>query len=160
VVQIKVTRKGVSIDDMAKRFGIDAKELARETMYGIANQIAVNSPVDSGTYAVNHEVALRSGSFQANKVRPEDRSRESRDGVAHIPNARQIGLQNMVDDINSIVEGKSQNYVFRNPMAYAAMIEAGETGNKTGSPPVYASAAREAPRIIQEVAQRIASRNR
>jgi hypothetical protein len=159
MTQIKVSRKGVSFDEMAKKFEIDVEELKKETMYGIANQIAVNSPVDSGTYAVNHEVALRSGSFQANKTRPDDRSRESRDGVAHIPNARQIGLQNMVDDINSVDISKN-TFVFRNPMAYAAMIEAGETGDKTGSPPVYASAAREAPRIIQEVAQRIASRNR
>jgi hypothetical protein len=159
MTQIKVSRKGVSFDEMAKQFGINVEQLKKETMYGIANKIAVNSPVDSGTYAVNHEVALRSGSFQANKTRPDDRSRESRDGVAHIPNARQIGLQNMVDDINSVDISKN-TFVFRNPMAYAAMIEAGETGDKTGSPPVYASAAREAPRIIQEVAQRIASRNR
>ena len=159
MVQMRVTRKGVSFDEMSKQFGIDIDQLKKETMYGIANEIAVNSPVDSGTYAVNHEVGLRSGSFEATKTRPDDRSRESRDGVAHIPNARQIGLTNMVNDIDSLDLSKD-TFVFRNPMAYAAMIEAGLTGDKTGRPPVYASAKREASRIIQQVAQKIKSRSR
>ena len=159
MTQVRVQRRGVDFNQVAKDFAVDIEQLKKETMFGIADRIAVNSPVDSGTYAVSHEVGLRSGSFTANKTRPEDRSRLSRDGAAHIPEARQIGLQNMVDDINSLDMSKD-TFVFRNPMAYSAMIESGMTGDVTGNPPVYAAAMREAPNIIQEVAQKIKSRNR
>ena len=159
MVQIRVQRKGVDFDQTAKQFGIDVKELKKSVLQDMAKSIAMNSPVDSGTYAVNHEVGLRSGSFQANKTRLDERSRVSRDGVAHIPNAREIGERNMLDDIERLDLSKD-TFAIRNPMAYAALIEAGETGNITGNPPVYASTAREAPSIIQRVAQAIAARNR
>ena len=159
MVQMRVQRSGVDFAQVAKDLELDIEELKRETMLDMAQTISDNSPVDSGTYAVNHEVRLRSGSFQATKTRPDERSRVSRDGRAHIPNAREIGLRNMQDDINSLDLSKS-TFVFRNPMAYAALIEAGETGDVTGSPPVYGATLREAPAIIDRVARAIAARNR
>jgi len=159
MAQYRVKRSGADFEQVAKQFSIDVQELKRETMLDMAKTISMNSPVDSGTYAVNHEVRLRSGSFQATKTRPDDRSRLSRDGRAHIPNAREIGLRNMQDDINSLDLSKD-TFVFRNPMVYAALIEAKVTGDKTGNPPVYAATVREAPAIIDRVARAIAARNR
>lgn len=159
MVQVRVQRKGVDFNQAAKQWGVDVERLKEGVLQDMAESIAMNSPVDSGTYAVNHEVGLRSGSFQANKTRPDERSRVSRDGVAHIPNAREIGLRNMLDDIERLDLSKD-TFVLRNPMAYAALIEAGVTGDVTGNPPVYGATVREAPSIIQRVAQSIASRNR
>jgi hypothetical protein len=159
MVQYRVKRSGADFEQVAKDLELDIEELKRETMLDMAQSIAMNSPVDSGTYAVNHEVGLRSGSFQATKTRPDDRSRLSRDGKAHIPNAREIGLRNMQNDIGALDLSKD-TFVFRNPMAYAGLIEAGVTGDKTGNPPVYAATVREAPAIIARVAAVIAARNR
>lgn len=154
MTQVKVQRKGMDFDQIAKELKIDVQELKKETMQGMAVEIAVNSPVDSGYYVRNHEVRLRSGSFQANKTKPANAPKSSNPNAA-----RQDGVSNMFADIEALDLSKD-TFVFRNAMAYAAMIEAGVTGDVTGNPPVYASAAREAPRIIQEVAQRIAARNR
>jgi len=159
MVQYSVKRSGADFAKVAKDLEIDIEELKRETMLDMAKTISMNSPVDSGTYAVNHEVRLRSGSFQATKTRPDERSRVSRDGKAHIPNAREIGLRNMQDDIGGLDLSKD-TFVFRNPMAYAGLIEAQATGDKTGNPPVYAATVREAPAIIDRVARAIAARNR
>lgn len=154
MVQVKVQRKGMDFSKIAQELSIDIKELKKETMQDMAVQIALNSPVDTGYYVRNHEVRLRSGSFQANKTKPADAKKSANPNAA-----RQDGLNNMFADIESLDLDKN-TFVFRNKMAYATLIEAGVTGDVTGNPPVYAAAAREAPRIIQEVAQRIAARNR
>lgn len=154
MVQVKVQRKGMDFSKIAQELSIDIKELKKETMQDMAVQIALNSPVDTGYYVRNHEVRLRSGSFQANKTKPADAKKSANPNAA-----RQDGLNNMFADIESLDLDKN-TFVFRNKMAYAALIEAGVTGDVTGNPPVYAATVREAPRIIQEVAQRIASRNR
>jgi len=159
MTQMRVQRKGLDFNKVADEIGIDIKRLKEGTMVQMAGVIAANSPVDSGYYVKNHEVALRSGSFKSNAIRPPDAERNSRGGNVSAASARQEGFNLMVEEIKQL-DLASENFVFRNRMAYAGLIEAGETGDKTGSPPVYASAAREAPRIIQEVAQKIASRNR
>ena len=159
-MRVTVTTKGNSIEAQTDLIGSKLRELKSDVLVGLSDVISSQSPLDSGTYAISHKVTAGRGAPSGVKTRNPDAKRMSRDGVAQYPNARQQGFQNMVGEINSI-DMDSDVFVISNPMDYAALIEARVTGKKTGgSPPPYASAVREAPRIIQEVAQRIASRNR
>ena len=159
MVQVRVVRKGMDFNKIAEEIGVDVKRLKEGTMIQMAGVITANSPVDSGYYVKNHEVSLRSGSFQSNAIRPPDAERNSRGGNVNAAAARQEGFNLMVEEIKQL-DLASENFVFRNRMAYSGLIEGGATGYKTGNPPVYAAAVREAPQIIQEVAQRIAARSR
>lgn len=162
-MQLKVQRKGAIFEDFAKAYGIeDVKELKLGVMNQMAVEIVNNSPVDSGTYVTNHEAGLRSGSFKATAKRSDKAPRRTKGDNVSIRGKRAEGLALLRDDIKQL-DLEAETFVFRNPMEYASLIEAGVTSgheNSSGNPPVYAATVREAPRIIQEVAQRIASRNR
>jgi len=146
MVQVRVVRKGLDFDQIAKDIGMDVKELKKRTLTKMATDIARSSPVDSGNYARNHEVALRSGSFQAGGIRPDSDSRISRDGTAQYPNAQEEGLRFMLEDIQQ-VDLASENFVFRNIMAYAGIVE--------GKHAVYARAVRDVGQTIQEEVRKI-----
>lgn len=135
MVQMKVQVKGLDLDSIAGELGQQVGALKYRTLVNMAESIAKASPVDSGNYARNHEVGLRSGSFKPDGIRPNEHSRVSRDGVAQYPNAREEGLQGMLDDINgfgllnkaggirSLADPQLSTFVFRNRMTYAKYVE-------------------------------------
>ena len=149
MVQFRVVRKGMDFNKLAEEIGMDVKELKKRTLTKMATDIARNSPIDSGNYARNHEVALRSGSFQAGGIRPDSDKRLSRDGQAQYPNAREEGLKFMLEEIQK-VDLASENFVFRNIMNYARYVE--------GEFAVYARAITDISQAIQETARDIRSR--
>ena len=149
MVQVRVVRKGMDFNKIAEEIGVDVKELKKRTLTKMATDIARSSPVDSGNYARNHEVGLRSGSFQAGGIRPDSDKRLSRDGQAQYPNAQEEGLRFMLEDIQQ-VDLASENFVFRNIMNYARYVE--------GEHAVYARAIRDVPQTIQETARDIRNR--
>ena len=157
--QMRVQRRGVDFNKVAQDLGIDIEELKEGVLSEMATMLVNLSPVDSGTYVKNHEIGLRSGSFQATGRRAPNAPRRSKGDPVDVNSAKSTARQLLADDIAQ-VDLKAESFVIRNGMEYAGLIEAGVTGGKTGSPPVYASTVREAPRMIQEVAQRIAARNR
>ena len=158
--QLSVQRRGVNFEQFAEKFKIDVKELKEGVLSEMADMLVARSPVDSGTYVKNHEIGLRSGSFQATGRRDPNAPRRSRGDPVDIGAAKSTARQLLADDIAQI-DLAAESFVIRNGMEYAGLIEAGVTGNKPpGNPPVYAATVREAPRMIQEVAQRIAARNR
>lgn len=146
MVQVRVVRKGMDFNKIAEEIGMDVKELKKRTLTKMATDIARNSPVDSGYYARNHEVGLRSGSFQANAIRPNDAPRKSRGEPVNESAAREEGLRFMLDDIQQ-VDLASENFVFRNIMNYARYVE--------GEHAVYARAIRDVSQAIQETARDI-----
>lgn len=157
--QLSVQRRGVNFDQFAEKFKIDVKELKEGVLSEMATMLVDLSPVDSGTYVKNHEIGLRSGRFQATGRRDPNAPRRSRGNPVDINSAKSTARQLLADDIAQ-VDLAAESFVIRNGMEYASLIEASKTGTKTGNPPVYAATVREAPRMIQEVAQRIAARNR
>ena len=159
MVQMRVQRKGVDFNKVAEELKVDVEELKKGVLSEMADMLVNLSPVDSGTYVKNHEIGLRSGSFSATGRRDPNAPRRSRGDAVDTNAAKSTGRQLLADDIAQ-VDLAAETFVIRNIMEYAGLIEAGVTGRKTGNPPVYAATVREAPRMIQEVAQRIASRNR
>ena len=160
MTQFSVQRKGVGFDEVAKQWGIDVKELKEGVLSDMAEMLVNLSPVDSGTYVKNHAIGLRSGSFQATGMRDPNAPRRSRGESVSVSGAKSEARQLLADDIAQ-VDLAAESFVIRNGMECSKYIEAGVRGTKSGyGPPPYASTVREAPRIIQEVAQRIASRNR
>lgn len=159
MTQFKVQRRGVDLNKAAEQWGIDVKELKEGVLSEMADMLVALSPVDSGTYVKNHEIGLRSGSFMATGRRDPNVPRISRGDAVDVSGAKTTGRQLLADDIAQ-VDLAAESFVIRNIMEYAGLIEAGVTGRKTDNPPVYAATVREAPRMVQEVAQRIAARNR
>lgn len=153
-MQIKAFTKGKTIDEQATALGQQLGALKYRALVNMAEVISQTSPVDSGNYARNHEVALRSGSFQADGIRPDNDKRISRDGSAQYPNAKAEGLEGMKQDINgfgllnraggirSLADPQQSNFVFRNRMEYANFVEQEHA--------VYAQARREVMALIAE----------
>lgn len=158
MVQVRVQRKGASFKDIAEQYKIDVEELKRGTLNQMAIEIVENSPVDSGTYVRNHQMGLRSGSFQATGRRDNDAPRISRGDAVNAQSEKATGLSQLRDDIKQ-ADMSAESFVFRNPMIYANKVESGWPSGAPGYA-VYSRSVREASRIIQEVAQRIKSRNR
>ena len=154
MVQVKVFTKGMSIDDQAKALAQDIGALKYRTLNNMADLIADTSPVDSGTYARNHEVALRSGSFKSNVVRDPNAPRISRGESVDVQGAREAGRAAMKADINgfgllnaagsirSLADPEQNNFVFRNAVAYASYVEAEHA--------VYSQARREIGNAISD----------
>jgi len=149
MVQVRVKSSGLDFNKIAKELGQDVKNLKKDFMGSMAEVIAQTSPLDSGNYARSHEVALRSGSYTSTQMRPDTDSRLSRDGSAQYPNAREEGLSNMQNSIDSIDLSKD-TFVFRNPMAYSSMVEAEHA--------VYSQAKREVAALLAQSVAKVRSR--
>ena len=151
MVQIRVQTRGMDFSRMAQELEQDIRDLKKNTLESMASTIAQVSPVDSGFYARNHQVAMRSGSFAAMKQRPDSAPRRSKGQAVDEAAARTAGLQSMMSGIASIdLDGES--FVFRNPMSYSALVEAEHA--------VYGRTIRETAAIIDQEIARIAARNR
>jgi len=150
MVQVRVQTKGMDLNQIAKDLEQDVKDLKERTLMSMAEVIAQTSPVDSGYYARNHEVGLRSGSFASTSIRPNSAPRRSRGESVDVQGARSQGLSNMLSDIASL-DMESENFVFRNPMAYSSLVETEHA--------VYARARREVSQILAEEVARIKARN-
>ena len=157
-MQAKAFTKGMKIDEQAKRLRQQVGALKYRTLVNMAELISQTSPVDSGNYARNHEVAVRSGSFQADGIRPDSDSRISREGSAQYPNARSEGLEGMMADIQGFgllnragqirsLADSEQNFVFRNRMSYANFVEREHQ--------VYAQARREIGNAIADAVAQV-----
>jgi hypothetical protein len=154
MTQAKAFVKNMDFDVIARDLRQQVGALKYRTLVNMAEVISQVSPVDSGYYASTHEVALRSGSYTSNQVRPEEASRVSREGSPEIPDARNKGFENMKADIDgfgllnaagavrSLADPGQNNFVFRNPMEYSSIVEA-EHG-------VYAQTKREVARLVND----------
>jgi len=153
-MQMRVTVKGMNIEEQSRELGQQVSSLLYNTLNSIAEVIAQTSPVDSGTYARNHEVALRSGSFTPDVIRDPDAPRLSRGAAVDVEAARAAGLAGMKADIDAFglvnnagrqlgsIAYTEQNFVFRNPVTYASKVEELDG--------VYALAKREVGNAIAE----------
>lgn len=146
MAQYRAISRLTGIQNLPQEFGEAVDKLKRKVLIEMAISIAGRSPVDSGYYARNHTVALRSGSFTRNKARPDDVPRRSKGQAVDVAGARNDGLSKMLGEISGI-NIKSNNFVFRNPMLYAGLVE-GKYG-------VYAQTRREMTAIVREAVQNI-----
>lgn len=141
MVQYRAIDKGARMEDVIREFGRDVEELKREVLTSMAENIAQTSPVDTGTYARNHQVRLRSGSFQPSVTIPENAPRHVDPGPP-----RSDGLQKMLADIAGMDMSKN-TFVFRNATTHARFVEEKRA--------VYAQVRREVNRMIQDALYKV-----
>lgn len=141
MVQYKgIAKNQLNANQIAELFDRNVEEFKREFLTSVAEVIAQTSPVDTGTYARSHEVALRSGSFQ-----PTESSHGKPRRVPSGP-PRAEGLGKMLSGIAS-VDAKSENIVFRNRAIHAKFVEREYN--------VYNAARREVSRLVNDAASKL-----
>jgi hypothetical protein len=118
MVQYRAISKTIPVAKLEETFNQNAREIKRGVMESIAEVIAQTSPVDTGTYARNHTVSIRSGSAQANIKIPEGAPRRVPAGPP-----RGEGLARMLAEINTDRILDSDNVVFRNDTTHAVYVE-------------------------------------
>lgn len=145
MVQYRAFTKTLSVDEMAALFNRTKDEFREQVLLSIAEVIAQTSPVDTGTYARGHEVALRSGSYEPTETsHGKPRKQDATD-------ARKAGFDKMEAGI-AAVKQSSDNVVFRNNAIHATYVEREHR--------VYARARREINTIVQETAARLEVKTR
>lgn len=150
MVQYRAITKTLKAEELAALYNKNVDEVTYNALLSMAEVIAQTSPVDTGTYARNHEVGLRSGSFQADVVIDPKAPRK----VAKGP-PREYGLARMIEDIQSfgllsepsgtvggLADPGQKNYVFRNRTTHAKYVEQRDK--------VYAQSRREVNNVINE----------
>ena len=140
-MQVKAILAGTrrDLDAMVKQYEADIMELKKRALQQIVAQVVNYSPVDTGTYIMNHEVRLRSGSFRSTVTIPKNALR-GRDWSEF----EQAAVAKLFADIEAIDLSKDTISI-RNKSTHAAVVEHNES--------VYALARREAGRIIRAEAQ-------
>lgn len=118
MVQYKAITRGLRADQVAAELAKDVQEFKRDVMISTAEVIAQTSPVDTGTYARNHRVMLRSGSFVPRVQIPENAPRKVPPGPP-----RSEGLARMMADIAALDLSKN-TFVFRNEAVHSPFVEA------------------------------------
>ena len=118
MVQFRAISKTLPISKVQEMFDQSAREVKRNVMTDIAENIAQTSPVDTGTYARNHTVSIRSGSFQPTVQIPENAPKKVPAGPP-----RAEGLSRMIAEINTDRILSSDNVVFRNEATHAVYVE-------------------------------------
>lgn len=118
MTQFRAISKTLPFKQMEEMFDKNARELKRGVMESIAEVIAQTSPVDTGTYARNHTVSIRSGSFQPSVRIPENAPRKVPPGPP-----QKVGLARMIAEINTDRILNSDNVVFRNEATHAVYVE-------------------------------------
>lgn len=141
MVQYRGITAGMRLSDVADELGRDIAQFKKDVLTSMAEVIAQTSPVDTGTYARSHRVALRSGSFQPSVTIPEGAPRHVDPGPP-----RAEGLSEMLSGIAS-VNIESNNIVFRNISTHARYVEAKDA--------VYAQARREINNMVQDALSRV-----
>jgi hypothetical protein len=141
MVQMRVVTKRDGLEQALKEFPQQVEQIKTDVMEAMASEIALESPVWSGAYVTSHQVGLRSGSFSARA------SRESNEKISEGEAAakRQEGYESMMNQIAALNK-KSDNFVFRNPLFYASIVE--------GNYGVYAKARKAAVQAVVEAVQR------
>jgi hypothetical protein len=137
MVQFRAITKTLPVDKMMEMFEKNAREVKREVLTEMASIIAQTSPVDTGTYARNHTVTIRSGSFQPTVKIPPGAPRKVPKGPP-----RDQGLNKMLSEINTERVLDSDNVVFRNEATHAVYVERLDN--------VYAKARREYTNIVRD----------
>jgi len=140
-MQVKAILAGTRRDlaAMVEQYEADIMELKKRALQQIALQVVLYSPVDTGTYIMNHNVRLRSGSFRSTVTIPENALR----GRAW-SEFEQAAVAKLFADIEAIDLSKDTISI-RNAATHAVFVE--------GQYAVYAMARREAGRIIRAEAQ-------
>lgn len=141
MVQMRVITKGNGISDLLRQLPDQVDQIKIDVLTQMATDIALDSPVYTGEYARNHQLALRSGSFSAHETRKTDTPVP----LGQQDSIRQEAADRLAAQVKSI-NIKSENFVFRNPMFYASVVE-GDYG-------VYAQARKKAAQAVQEAVQR------
>ena len=149
MVQARAISNLTGLQNLDKKLGAAVDELKRNVLTRMATTIVEASPVDSGYYVRNHTLALRSGSFRATQTRPDSAPRRTKGDPVDVAAAKAAGLSKLMGEIGAI-NIKSNNFVFRNPMLYANLVE--------GLRGAYAQARRDMTSVVREEVQKLSQR--
>lgn len=148
MVQFRAIDKRVSSAELQRLFNENVNNLKREVLVTMAERIANNSPVDTGTYARSHTVSIRSGSFQPTVTIPKGAPRKVPPGPP-----QKVGLARMLAEIDTDRILESNNVVFRNDATHATYVERGGStpqGVRIPARRVYASVRNEFNNIVRD----------
>jgi len=118
MVQYRAISKTLPLNEMMRLYEMNVKESKKAILTSMAEVIAQTSPVDTGTYARNHTVTIRSGSFSPSVQKPDNAPRKVPAGPP-----RSDGLQKMLSEISTDRVLDSENIVFRNETIHAVYVE-------------------------------------
>ena len=141
MVQYRAISKTLPLAEMMRLYEMNVKESKKAILTSMAEVIAQTSPVDTGTYARNHTVTIRSGSFSPSVQIPDGAPRKVPAGPP-----RNDGLQKMLSEINTDRILESENIVFRNETTHAVYVEREHN--------VYSRARNEVNNIIRDAVRR------
>ena len=142
MVQFRAIDRRRAPQEIMRNFTQLTERVQKEVYRDMAQDIATRSSdhVDTGTYASNHVVGQRSGSFA-----PTETTDGKPQGVAAGP-PTQAGLSAMLASIDALPDS-AENVVFRNRAVHAKYVERRFR--------IYAQAQNAAPPIIRAVAHRL-----
>jgi len=124
MVQFKAISKLDTSRDLLRRFEEAAVEVKKDVMRGLAAEVVVNSPVDTGNYMLSHEIVAggRDGGFPQNPTNshglPRRQSRGDKASAA-------LGM--LMAQVETI-QPTDVAFMLRNSAVYAARVEYGGWG--------------------------------
>lgn len=141
--------KGVSFTQSLRKLEQDLEGIRSEFLKGMAEEVVRNSPVDTGTYIMSHNIAERSsaGQFTGN-IRYIGPPGQNKDAM------KQEALTKLYAQVDALPVNQTRVNLSNNS-AHAGIVEDGGWKWITSPYRVYAGARNNAPRILQAAINKV-----
>lgn len=140
---------GVSFTEALRRVKEDLDEIRGEFLKGMAREVVVSSPVDTGTYIMSHNIgeASSAGQFTGNikYIGPPGQNK---------PAMQQEALKKLYTQVDALPDGQTRVNLSNNS-AHAGIVETGGWRWKTQPYKVYEGARNNYPRILQAAINKV-----
>lgn len=143
---------GVSFTQAIRKIEQDLEDVRNEFLKGMAREVVLSSPVDTGTYVMSHNVGERSaaGQFTGNirYIGPPGQNKGT---------MQQVALFKLYTQIDAL-PAEQTRVSLSNKSAHANIVEDGGWGWKRSAYKVYTVARNNAPRILQDAVNKVKAR--
>ena len=140
---------GVSFTQVIRKIEQDLEDVRNEFLKGMAREVVLPSPVDTGTYVMSHNIGERSaaGQFTGNirYIGPPGQDKGA---------MQQEALSKLYTQIDSL-PAEQTRVSLSNNSAHANIVESGGTNWTRGPYKIYEVARNNAPRILQEAINKV-----
>ena len=143
---------GVSFTQAIRKIEQDLEDVRNEFLKGMAREVVLSSPVDTGTYVMSHNVGERSaaGQFTGNirYIGPPGQNRGA---------MQQEALSRIYTQIDAL-PAEQTRVSLSNNSAHANIVESGGKDWKRGPYKIYETARNNAPSILQDAINTVKAR--
>ena len=140
---------GVSFTEVIRKLEENLEDVRNEFLKGMAREVVLPSPVDTGTYVMSHNVGDRSaaGQFTGNirYIGPPGQDRAS---------MQQEALTKLYTQIDSL-PAEQTVVSLSNNAPHANIVESGGANWTRGPYKIYETARNNAPRILQDAVNKV-----